>query len=372
MFYRFSAEEKCLRDSLFAAVSRQQRDEYLAILDRLTSCSTILEELMEKCIRDNNAQLLHEVLLRVDDINKKRFFWGRTAANFAAETDKPDCLAKLVEFDADLNVEDNDGDTVILKICGKNGNASTLNSTLAFAPASDNRIPIIGFLDFISCGCDVNHCNKKGQNAAIIAVLNDNVHLIRPLCSGGVNLNVFDHEGNAAIHYAVMRSRPECVQILIECGADCNLTQNKSGDTPAHLAILTPGSDFSYSCLTTLVKSGANLELVNCNSSSALMFDVAHPISAKNLAEVQAARGYPHALEVIQETEVLTPDASKRTVNVLEYGIEGITAAASISVNFIRDASISTASVVYTVAETSSTIISPITHLTSGPEVASS
>ena len=302
MFYRFSVDEKKHRDEIFGLVNRGMRDEANALCASLPADSMILEELLEKAIRDNNVELLSDIAPRVDDINKKRFFWLRTAANLAAEMDRPDCLQKLVELNADLNVQDNDGDTPILKICGKTGNSAMLQGALQSGPTWENSIPFIGYVDLLwTCGYDINHTNKEGANAAIIAVQHGNTHLLRPLARRGIDLNCQDKKGNSPIHYAVTLNQPQTVQELADLGADVNSPQKGTGDTPSHLAIMNPGPDFKYLCLRVLVRNGADLNKVNDNYSSAMTFDITYPVSTSELATVLRSRGYTQAHETITE-----------------------------------------------------------------------
>jgi ankyrin repeat protein len=316
---------------------------------------------LEKSIRENDVDLLSDVATRIDDINKKRFFWLRTAANLAAEMDRPQCLKRLVELNADLNVEDNDGETPVLKICGKNGSCTTLQGALGSWPTWENMVPLLGYIDFISCGYDINHCNKDGENAAIVAVRHGNTHLIRPLYGRGINLGTRDKKGNCAIHYAVLGNLPEALQELIDLGVDVNCTQSGTGDTPAHLAIMHPGPEYKYECLRILVRNGANLDLVNANYSSAHAFDVTYPISAAELASVQRKRGYPHAQQII--TEALEEGLLPRPTAV-ETGFErAVGAVASIGTH-ASNAAASTAEVLQSTVETTgSVLMMPVTSI---------
>ena len=302
MHYRFSQDEKSLRDRLFALVNREQFEEARQLMGDVDASSPVLEELMEKAIRDNNVTLLEDVSRHVDNINKKRFFGGRTAAVMAAEMDRPHCLNKLVALNADIDVQDNDGETVILKICGLHGNIATLNEALAAGPTPGKQLPLfLGTFDFVNVGYNINHCNHDGQNSAALAVLNGNQHLLELLCQRGCDMSVRDKRGNAPIHHAIMKCNSGCLETLINLGVDLNFAQKYSGDTPAHLAVLNPGPDFEYKCLDVLVRYGADLTVMNTNSSSAILFQVTYPVNAYDLAEIQKLRGYPQSKNVIEE-----------------------------------------------------------------------
>ena len=51
----------------------------------------------------------------------------------------------------------------------------------------------------------------------------------------GADLNCADREGDTPLHGAMVNGHVECVQLLLRCGADPNLT-NHSGHTPAYYA----------------------------------------------------------------------------------------------------------------------------------------
>jgi ankyrin repeat protein len=370
MFFRFSAEERQQRDGIFALLP-DRLEEVGAALKDVPRNSPVIEELLEKAVRDDNVELLSLACARIDNINKKRFFWGRTVAVLAAEMDRPRCLQRLVELGADLNVEDNDGDTVILKICGKTGNTATLEGAFSASPTREKQIPLLGWVDFISCGYNINHVNKNGQNAAVIAVLHNNAHLLKQLFNRGIDLQRRDKQGNAPAHHAVIKSMPDCLQLLIDLGCDVNLPQGGgTGDTLAHLAVLNPGTDFSYDCLRVLVRNDANLSIVNTNSTSACMLEVTYPISAEGLVDVQRMRGYPHARQVVDRARAdgLIP---KKTA--FESGVATTTGPFIELGGFIAEGSITASSVtvgaIMEAAETTgSVLMMPLNALVSSPQ----
>lgn len=370
--YRLSADDKAKRDRLFALVNRGQKEEARALMGECARDSPVLEELLEKSLRDNLPELLADVVSHLDDIDKRRFFWGRTAAILASEMDRPECLQTLVDLNADLNIADNDGETVILKICSLHGNSSTLNRALSAHPSSHNQsFPLfLGMLDPFSCAYDINHCNKDGQNAAAVAVINGNVHLLEMLWQRGCNMSLLDKRGNAPIHHACIKALPECLEKLLELGVDVNLRQRDSGDTPAHLAIMNPGSDFQYECLNVLVRHNADTTLVNTNSSSAILFQVTYPINAYDLAEIQRMRGFPHAKEVIDEARKL-PVAPKDPLLDLTAGVSlSVSALASGAESagvLLASPFVSFASLLTTPASTTSELEAPVPEVGVAP-----
>lgn len=364
MFFRFSAEERQQRDGIFALLP-DRLGEVSAALQVVPRNSPVLEELLEKAVRDDNVELLSLACTRIDNINKKRFFWGRTVAVLAAEMDRPRCLQRLVELGADLNVEDNDGDTVILKICGKTGNTATLEGAFSASPTREKQLLFFGWVDFISCGYDINHVNKNGQNAAVIAVLHNNAHLLKQLFKRGIDLQRRDKLGNAPAHHAVIKSMPDCLKLLIDLGCDVNFPQGVTGDTLAHLAVLNPGTNFSYDCLRVLVRNGADLSIVNTNSTSACMLEVTYPISAEGLVDVQRMRGYPHARQVV---DLARADGLLPKKTMFESGVETTTGPLIELGGFITEGSITTAGAIMGAAETTgSVLMMPFTALVSPP-----
>ncbi|PSN57942.1 hypothetical protein C0J52_00198 [Blattella germanica] len=91
------------------------------------------------------------------------------------------------------------------------------------------------------------------------AVRLKNLSELYKLIEGRVDLNAYDDHGFSSLHYAVIENRPEIIEILIGNGADPNVRQLGTNDTPVYWAVALGRLD----CVRTLALSGASLTLFN-------------------------------------------------------------------------------------------------------------
>ncbi|CAI8050724.1 Putative ankyrin repeat protein MM_0045, partial [Geodia barretti] len=89
---------------------------------------------------------------------------------------------------------------------------------------------------------------------------------VMSLITAGVNVNVFDRDGDSALMWAARKGRTEVVSLLLEAGANTNL-QNKIGFSPLMFAARKGGTEV----VSLLLEAGANTNLQNKSGYSALM-----------------------------------------------------------------------------------------------------
>lgn len=114
------------------------------------------------------------------------------------------------------------------------------------------------FAELLENGADVNAQDSLGRSVmSMSAALEDSRFLKAAIASGGdVNLvnNTSRHTpGDTPIFNAIKAKRPENVQILIDAGADIEVT-NGSGRKPLHVA----SSFLALGCAIKLVDAGAD------------------------------------------------------------------------------------------------------------------
>ena len=80
------------------------------------------------------------------------------------------------------------------------------------------------------------------------------------LISNGANVNHKDKNGYSALHFTGQERNFDSAKILIEHGADVELSDNH-GNTPIWTAIFNSQGD--YSLVKLLISKGANLDMEN-------------------------------------------------------------------------------------------------------------
>lgn len=85
---------------------------------------------------------------------------------------------------------------------------------------------------------EINEQNKRGKTPLMLAVRCPPI--VSFLLQKGANPAIIDHEGNTALHYAVMHLQPESWSLLVAEGAN-PYCKNKKGETPLKLASTIEG-----------------------------------------------------------------------------------------------------------------------------------
>ena len=128
----------------------------------------------------------------------------------------------------------------------------------------------------------------------------DQLQLIELLVKHGADVNVLDDDGHAVIHYACKHPNPKVSLLpkLISIGADINIQTGKSLLTPLHLCSRhndrydEPGVCY-YNNVKLLLKSGANVQLLDSNGKTPLHYLVVsrHSTETEKLAQLMIQKG---------------------------------------------------------------------------------
>ena len=147
---------------------------------------------------------------------------------------------------------------ILLKV--KNKLSTTLNEALDEAiGGSLTEIPKI----LIKEGADVNHVNKHGETAFIIAVKNGASENIKILLKAGADINQVNERGETALIIAVESGASESIKTLLEAGSDINQV-NERGETALMIAIK---NGISW-CIKTLLEAGADINRADLEKAS--------------------------------------------------------------------------------------------------------
>ena len=139
---------------------------------------------------------------------------GCTPLMRASENNHVEMAAFLVEHGANIDLQDKDGHTPLMKVC-KTGHADIVAYLIEHGATKD-------FQD--RCGC----------TPLMIASNYSHMEIVSFLVEQGANLDVQDNNGNTALHYAILGNSSVAVHSLLSFGA-CQL-YNSNRLTPLLLA----------------------------------------------------------------------------------------------------------------------------------------
>ncbi|XP_043465025.1 ankyrin repeat domain-containing protein 27-like [Leptopilina heterotoma] len=113
----------------------------------------------------------------------------------------------------------------------------------------------------------INTCNSQGQTALHVACENGHVEIVQLLLDAGANVNVTNKsKGQTPLHLASLNNHTKVVKLLLNCG-NCNINaKDDSGDTPLHLMIRNENSKVAE----LLLRHGANAQSKNCHAITPL------------------------------------------------------------------------------------------------------
>jgi ankyrin repeat protein len=138
-----------------------------------------------------------------------------------AALDDADVVRLLVEYRADLNVLNREGQTALI-VATIEGDIETVETLLSF------RIRL-----------DVT--DRASRTALMYAAANANEEILRQLLVAGAETWARDSSGNTALHYAARSGTARIVRVLITAGADVNAA-NSAGRRPIDEAASNPES----------------------------------------------------------------------------------------------------------------------------------
>lgn len=128
----------------------------------------------------------------------------------------------------------------------------------------------------ISCGADINYRDRKYRTPILYAIIGGSVQIVQILLENGAELNVTDAEGNGVIHYTVnYRKKPLLVWFYFAYCADISL-KNKRKVTPLHIASTNMLTDY----IEFLCDNGADINAKTDRGATPL-----HYASAKKSLE---------------------------------------------------------------------------------------
>ncbi|ELT99631.1 hypothetical protein CAPTEDRAFT_39776, partial [Capitella teleta] len=127
----------------------------------------------------------------------------------------------LIDYGADVNCADQNGDTHLHKVCFL------------------NNVRMVKFL--LNKGLEIDAREILGKTPLHMAISDSSnettlIMIVEVLVTNGANVDTSDHDGDTPLHVASIKKYLSIVNYLLGNGADPNAINNE-GNTPYHYAI---------------------------------------------------------------------------------------------------------------------------------------
>ena len=158
----------------------------------------------------------------------------------------------LINGGADVNIQDNDGDSPLLDAFKVNIVNLNIIRLLVETP-----------------NINVNIVDRNGRTALHLASGNGLTPVVQLLIDAGADLNKEDDGNRTPLHYASLEGYIEIVQYLIDAGADVNKGDD-GNRSPLHLSVY----EGNKTVLEQLIKAGADVNKGDSTDSTPLHYAV--------------------------------------------------------------------------------------------------
>ncbi len=175
-------------------------------------------------------------------------YQGYTALSYATENLILGLLDKLLNFGADVNSKDTDGQTPLIRAAmfgneyaakallnhGADINAADLDGWTALMEAADSgHADVVSLL--VNSGAKLGAKGFDGKTALIIAASYPRLEIVKVLIDHGAAVNAADDRGTTPLMTAAYYDAVDVVNLLLKRGADANI-RNSEGKTALDIA----------------------------------------------------------------------------------------------------------------------------------------
>lgn len=230
----------------FATPSERLSAEFKFIADNHHRFNIALRE---SILADNPDEAVADAIANLADIDILDKNACTTFVNAGLYNSPRSVLEKLIKAKANVNATCMEGKNALMFIS---------------AQADEKNIPSLQIEKaklLIESGADINHQDNAGNTALMYALANHaDISYIQILLDNGADINLTNNLGETALWTAVRQNLPSStLKMLIEYGADVN-KKDRRGETPLWYLLRTQGDDV---LIRTLLRGGANTDIPN-------------------------------------------------------------------------------------------------------------
>ena len=203
------------------------------------------------------------------DVNKQ--YSGMSILMYTACRGWHGCLTALLQAGADVNFADSSGDTALAcaviadeysrmwltKPEMKDRDSQLITDRLPLTNSGEGLCVKV----LIEGGANVNMQDENGDTALMLAARNNEVACVTYILDAGAQVNLLNHYGQTAITMASKKGHIECVKKLVEAGADVNRLHpiKWPGEKCCKTALMFAAKGGYTDCLKAILHQGADV-----------------------------------------------------------------------------------------------------------------